>query len=871
MIGPLDTLFTDLDPLGTGKSKPYTDKKNFFPTVKSSPMQASTALSRDSLTHVGFEDSLWDGCTNNLSELNYTNPVQSSYIPCQVSKRRISENSLRVALPPEDGRRSVSPGDQGLNPHSSYGSILELEASPRRYRTNDLHELYSTSQDSPSCSSKYGDCRDSSVDSSLNLPMPAEPPPALPERPSKSISLSPPPLPPKKQIYSMSMSTFSTPPSRHDPSGVSGDVYEYIPGFSSDFGHNHEPEVSQIYESVDPNASLGSLGQEISVSELVKMNVLELSQKLNEGRLPHHLSGMSLFELVEFIGKHTRHDNAGARQGSENTNLDTKPKFSDSFVSGHKPDISSGCSSQLLEDKQCTKTNLVDTTAGTAGENQEMYKSNKFSLISVTSLSHTASPSVTSNCQPVLERKDIGFEDDFSHFQPTSKHDDPSQVAVESTDKTEHLSNSNSGSYDKYAVFRELQLEEELVNAWKSPTEETKDALGLQEETLAEDILDPSVEPDQEENIEEEAYFDTTDINPDVGLEHSFQVVSGNASPVQRSDINQTPADEYLGGEHIELNNVQPISEAEHEADPGDGLEIYESQLDDPPGDSQADQDNTEKNEWATFDDNAQNNSTNFEFSSFLSKDEQDKILGKKSIFKPEFMRKESYTKLPDFQIENNTQNEQETRNKFSIQSPKSLRDLPTTASFQARYQNFKRFDQPPSPPKSPKHSFKNQRLNQDEDPFESEWEPAFYTRNMAEADSWDLSFQTEGGRQRRPTGKQGNLEEAFPLHKIKSGRSSQASSENMFNNPFNDNFVSNNGGAMSATPPVFEGDRISNNSDMSFQSGEILSSNDIFDGVVGFEDHATFKVEAKTKVSKSESVNIFSAADDPFDDDFFK
>jgi len=51
MIGPLDTLFTDLDPLGTGKSKPYTDKKNFFPTVKSSPMQASTALSRDSLTH----------------------------------------------------------------------------------------------------------------------------------------------------------------------------------------------------------------------------------------------------------------------------------------------------------------------------------------------------------------------------------------------------------------------------------------------------------------------------------------------------------------------------------------------------------------------------------------------------------------------------------------------------------------------------------------------------------------------------------------------------------------------------------------------------------------------------------------------------
>ena len=41
-------------------------------------------------------------------------------------------HSLRVALPPEDGGRlSVSPGDQGLNPQNSYGSILELEASPR--------------------------------------------------------------------------------------------------------------------------------------------------------------------------------------------------------------------------------------------------------------------------------------------------------------------------------------------------------------------------------------------------------------------------------------------------------------------------------------------------------------------------------------------------------------------------------------------------------------------------------------------------------------------------------------------------------------------------------------------------------------------
>ena len=83
--------------------------------------------------------------------------------------------------------------------------------------------------------------------------------------------------------------------------------------------------------------------------------------------------------------------------------------------------------------------------------------------------------------------------------------------------------------------------------------------------------------------------------------------------------------------------------------------------------------------------------------------------------------------------------------------------------------------------------------------------------------------------------------------------------------------YLHNNGRTASATPPVYEGDRISNTSDLSFQSGEILNSVDIFEGGAGFDD-ATFRVEAKTsKVTKSDSVNIFSTADDPFDDDFFK
>ena len=112
-----------------------------------------------------------------------------------------------------------------------------------------------------------------------------------------------------------------------------------------------------------------------------------------------------------------------------------------------------------------------------------------------------------------------------------------------------------------------------------------------------------------------------------------------------------------------------------------------------------------------------------------------------------------------------------------------------------------------------------------------------------------------------------------------------------MFNNPFNDNFVTlGNGRTESATPPVFEGDRISNHSELSFQSGDFLNASMFERGEQddrfgrgeqddrfgrGEQDdrfnESEFRIEAKTKVAKSDSVNIFSAAEDPFDDDFFK
>lgn len=871
----LDSLFTDLDPLGPGT------RKDFFAS-KSYPLTGGA--SQDSLSNVGFEDSMWDGCatnnTNTLSELSFTNPPvpSSSQVPVPPlqggSQRRISENSLRVALPPEEGRLSVSPGDAGLNPHSSYGSILELEASPRRYRNNDLHELYSTSQDSPSVSSRYGDCKDSSVDSSLNIPMPLEPPPALPERPPKSSSMSPPPLPPKKQTQHTNMSSFSN-FGRPDPPESAREAYEFVPSFTPDLHPTTRSDIPSFHEVNETSPANSS--REITVSDLVKMNVLELSQKLGEGRLPQHLSGLSLVELVEYIGNHTPGQESEPpptkhRSGQFNipgSNGETRPPLGGSESKQSLPFPSLG--SQVGEEQRWQHHAEIAISES----NSEMYKSSTYSVNSLSGLSVSVSPSFSNSYKHVPEKPlDGGFEDDFSPFTLNLQTKNQSQL-VETTNKN---NNDQSASYDRYAVFRELQLEEELVNAWKSPTEEsTKDIEDEEQEPEPEEDEAPveEIEEESKEEVEEEeddAYFYTNDKERP---ELCYPVYSGETSPATRTDSRSGRSPSVEGelekGEEKEKSNLN-LSQAETE--PSQQQSFYETRGDE--GDFHNNNgDDSDRMGWANFEENT---AKNFEFSSFLSKDEQDRILGKKSLFGAEFIRKDSYTKLSDCPTDNTSQEELDQKARFSIQSPKTLRDLPSTASsFQARYQNFKRFDQQPPSPRSPKASFKSQRLPPEADPFEAEWEPAFYTRHPgaedggSRPDCWDLSFQSDGGRHRRPTGQHPNLEEAFPPERLRSGRSSRASSESIFNNPFNDNFVAqNNGRTASATPPVYEGDRLSNTSDLSFHSGEILQSADIFDRESGFDD-ATFKIEAKTKISKSDSVNIFSVAEDPFDDDFFK
>lgn len=59
-------------------------------------------------------------------------------------------------------------------------------------------------------------------------------------------------------------------------------------------------------------------------------------------------------------------------------------------------------------------------------------------------------------------------------------------------------------AYDKYAVFRELQMEEELLRAWKTPSEEEKAENNENNENEENDDDDDEEEDEEKSDNDEE-------------------------------------------------------------------------------------------------------------------------------------------------------------------------------------------------------------------------------------------------------------------------------------------------------------------------------------------------------------------------------
>ena len=124
---------------------------------------------------------------------------------------------------------------------------------------------------------------------------------------------------------------------------------------------------------------------------------------------------------------------------------------------------------------------------------------------------HLTSPHIEQGVAEVAQN--LGFEDDFSHFKPGQVSNKVSASSIPEPLQTTESAES-SMPYDKYAVFRELQMEEEIVNAWKSPTEDTvntedflhgenpeEDMLGEAENTQVYPIIETETNEEYDKNL----------------------------------------------------------------------------------------------------------------------------------------------------------------------------------------------------------------------------------------------------------------------------------------------------------------------------------------------------------------------------------
>ena len=439
-----------------------------------------------------------------------------------------SPNPLQVNLPPEEGR----PEEDFSS--ARYGSIPHLDASPRRYRYIDSDECLQS--DSPSSSlivpslNRHGSLSQSRANEASDSP------PKLPERaPKTSHTGAPPPLPPKKplsnqssktSIKNVSMNNVALMAACFAESVKSDDIYDFPPEPMIGNVNMNQEETKQCISDIlktqptrqQSKPVLPDLGS-VSIEELSRISVMELNEKMIAGLLPRELTGMSIFELVEFVAKHMRIKKEYDEEQKEcaietipNNNsqpnnssiLDSmKPSFSDNFIAEKLLSKPQGMTCNILS--QITSNVTTEIIPG-------------ISMPPMLSTQHSTS----SNNQDQLPSK--GFEDDFAHFHlPTSSISGrDSSVSDSLTDQ------ERENAYDKYAVFRELQMEEELLRAWKTPSEEEKDA------------ADDADDDDEEKSDEEEGdYQDALKENVEDLMAHEEDerpICSSEGSPRSRSD-----------------------------------------------------------------------------------------------------------------------------------------------------------------------------------------------------------------------------------------------------------------------------------------------------------------------------------------------
>ena len=281
----------------------------------------------------------------------------------------------------------------------------------------------------------------------------------------------------------------------------------------------------------------------VSFEELSKMSLIELNNKLMSGHLPEELKGMSIMELVEYINtdQAKKPQNTGTGNDSHPTAaIGIKPSFSDNFVC----DMVSKTNTTTNAPPPAPESNLDDTyevvndvlpnqaspappsssISGLAGYNSAI--SAPLGIPPRTSPGlpgghhhHTqqaaphnyqqrASPGPPGGNQNFQQSS--GFDDDFTPYSINKTCHNLQQQPItgsrpssQATSDHSVLSQSKPDEFDKYAVFRELQMEEELIRAWKTPSDEDDDEnTGTGNEYTGNDLVDDPEQPGVDDGLE---------------------------------------------------------------------------------------------------------------------------------------------------------------------------------------------------------------------------------------------------------------------------------------------------------------------------------------------------------------------------------
>lgn len=231
-------VFTELDPLGTGRSKPYVDKKLFFQELKNPPKKVlkdlvSTQPSDTSLFTANFDTTTQTSSTSNtnlfstdpfdesdpfdrtdpFAESEFTkDPFDTDFIEDfkvfnkqeqKIQNKEVSDTTKKVKypLPQQEKLQPLFPSPLSKSPNRSgiFEKQMTLQTnhvSPRNISSLSKQNTFDLKFEDK----KYGKMSQLHENPSLDMSSESECAPEPPPRPATNISpIKPPPLPPKKQ------------------------------------------------------------------------------------------------------------------------------------------------------------------------------------------------------------------------------------------------------------------------------------------------------------------------------------------------------------------------------------------------------------------------------------------------------------------------------------------------------------------------------------------------------------------------------------------------------------------------------------------------------------------------------------------------